>query len=125
MDLYLKSDSIYTNNLDTDKFARMLDDPSQCYKFYWLEAIINLITITDEDLSFDQIINEMICEAWYTVTRYHLHLGPSIKGKSENFLEHAIRTVESDCQLQSSASKQDILEAIKKMKLQLKMIRPI
>ena len=50
MDLYLKSDSIYTNTLDTDKFARMLDDPSQCYKFYWLEAIINLIATTDDDL---------------------------------------------------------------------------
>ena len=98
----------------------MLDDPSQCYKFYWLEAIINLITITGEDLSFDQIINEMICEAWYTVTRYHLHLGPSIKGKSENFLEHAIRTVESDCQLQPSASKQDILEAIKRNEAAIK-----
>lgn len=114
MDLYLKSDSIYTNTLDTDKFARMLDDPSQCYKFYWLEAIINLIATTDDDLSFDQIINEMICEAWYSVTRYHLHLGPTIKGKSENFLEHAIKTVEADCQLPLSASKQDILAAIKR-----------
>ena len=114
MDLYLKSDSIYTNTLDTDKFARMLDDPSQCYKFYWLEAIINLIAITDDDLSFDQIINEMICEAWYSVTRYHLHLGPTIKGKSENFLEHAIKTVEADYQLPPSASKQNILAAIKR-----------
>lgn len=61
MELELHSDLIYKNNLDTDKFARMLNDPSQCYKFYWLEAIVNLITITEEDLTFDQIINEMIC----------------------------------------------------------------
>ena len=57
MELELHSDLIYKNNLDTDKFARMLNDPSQCYKFYWLEAIVNLITITEEDLTFDQIIN--------------------------------------------------------------------
>ena len=61
MELYLHSNLIYENHLDTDRFARMLDDPSQCYKFYWLGAIIGLITALEEDLSFDQIINEMIC----------------------------------------------------------------
>lgn len=108
MELELHSDLIYKNNLDTDKFARMLNDPSQCYKFYWLEAIVNLITITEEDLTFDQIINEMIWEAWHSVTRYHLHLGPTIKGKSENFLEHAIGIVEKDPLLKQPASKNDV-----------------
>ena len=28
---------------------------------------------TDGDLSFDSIINEMICAAWYSVVNYHLH----------------------------------------------------
>ena len=91
MSLHLQSNSIYTNQLNTDNFARMLKDPSQCYKFYWLEAILTLMETTDGDLSFDSIINEMICAAWYLVVNYHLHLGPTIRGKSENFLEHAIR----------------------------------
>lgn len=112
MELELHSDLIYKNNLDTDKFARILNDPSQCYKFYWLEAIVNLITITEEDLTFDQIINEMIWEAWHSVTRYHLKLGPTIKGKSENFLEHAIGIVEKDSLLKQPASKNDVMEAI-------------
>ena len=71
MELELHSELIYKNNLDVNKFARMLNDPSQCYKFYWLEAIVNLITTTNEDLTFDQIINEMIWEAWHSVTCYH------------------------------------------------------
>lgn len=96
MELELHSELIYKNNLDVNKFARMLNDPSQCYKFYWLEAIVNLITTTNEDLTFDQIINEMIWEAWHSVTCYHLHLGPTIRGKSENFLEHAIGIIEKD-----------------------------
>lgn len=111
-ELQLHSNLIYENHLDTDKFSRMLDDPSQCYKFYWLEAIVHLLTMTDEDLSFDQIIDEMICEAWYSVTRYHLHLGPTIKGKSENFLEHAINVIDSNSELPPSATKEDILKAI-------------
>ena len=51
MELQLQSDLIYTNKLNTDNFARMLKDPSQCYKFYWLEAILTLMETTDGDLS--------------------------------------------------------------------------
>lgn len=120
MELNLRADIIYANRLDTDKFARMLDDPSQCYKFYWLEAILNLMKTTDEDISFDQIINEMICEAWHSVTKYHLHLGPTIRGKSENFLEHAVKLVETAPGLSQPAGKEDILAAIKCMEKELR-----
>ena len=48
----------------------MLDNPSQCYKFYWLEAILRLTVATEEDLAFEQIIDEMICQTWYSVPRF-------------------------------------------------------
>lgn len=120
MEIYLHSDLIYANKLDTHKFARMLDDTTQCYKFYWLEAIINLISVSDNDLSFDQIINEMICEAWYSVTQYHLHLGPQIKGKSENYLEHAVKVLESDNDIKQPAARMDILSSIIQKEAELK-----
>jgi hypothetical protein len=62
MELELISDVIYTNKLDTVKFTKMLDDPSQCYKFYWMEAVVNLAVTSEEDFTFEQIIDEMICE---------------------------------------------------------------
>ena len=98
----------------------MLNDPSQCYKFYWLEAIVNLITTTNEDLTFDQIINEKIWEAWHSVTYYHLHLGPTIRGKSENFLEHAIGIIEKDPLLKQPTSKKDVMEAIARNESELR-----
>lgn len=61
MELELHSNLIYENHLDTERFAHMLDDPSQCYKFYWLGAILNLMAVNEGEISFDQIINEMIC----------------------------------------------------------------
>ena len=121
MSLHLQSNSIYTNQLNTDNFARMLKDPSQCYKFYWLEAILTLMETTDEDLSFDSIINEMICAAWYSVVNYHLHLGPTIRGKSENFLERAIRILETDPVLPRPCSKQDLLDAIRRNSRELRI----
>ena len=114
MSLILQSNSIYTNQLNTENFARMLKDPSQCYKFYWLEAILTLMETTEGELSFDTIINEMICAAWYSVVNYHLHLGPTIRGKSENYLEHAIRILESDPLLKKPTAKSDLLEAIQR-----------
>lgn len=83
-------------------------------------AIIRLTAATDNDISSDQIINEMICYAWYTVTKYHLHLGPTIKGKSENFLEYAIKTFEEKADLSPLATRADILEAIEKNEASIK-----
>ena len=39
----LEIDAAYYNSLDIRSFALMLKDPSFCYKFYWLEAIVHLI----------------------------------------------------------------------------------
>ena len=91
----LQIKSIYENNLDMKAFASMLESPTQCYKFYWLEAILTLMPGKDE-LTFEEIIFEMLWEAWFTVTQYHLHLGPTILGKSENLIEHAIHEIEKD-----------------------------
>ena len=86
---------VYENSLDMDKFARMFNNKAQSYKFYWFEAILNLTKATEEDITFEEVIDEMICEAWHTVTHYHLRLGPTINGNAENFLEHAINTLNS------------------------------
>ena len=113
MDHELYQEIIYENNLDTDKFAQMFNNKTQCYKFYWFEAILNLIKMEDRDLSFEEIIDEMICEAWHTVSHYHLRLGPTINGNAENFLEHAINTLNSIVKdLSQNPSKEEIKLAI-------------
>lgn len=52
---------------------------------------------------------------------YHLHLGPTIRGKSENFLEHAIRILETDPVLPRPCSKQDLLDAIRRNSRELRI----
>lgn len=117
----LELEIVYQNNLDTDKFARMFNNKAQSYKFYWFEAILNLVKNTEEDLSFDEIIDEMICEAWHTVTHYHLKLGPTINGNAENFLEHAISMLNSIVtDLPMNPSKLEIKAAIAKCQKELK-----
>lgn len=121
MDQVLHLDIVYENNLDTDKFARMFNNKAQSYKFYWFEAILNLSVAYEEDLTFDEIINEMICDAWYTVTHYHLRLGPTVNGNAENFLEHAINTLNAHTiGLSQNPSRDELKRAIKECEKELK-----
>ena len=114
MDQELHLEIVYENNLDTDKFARMFNNKAQSYKFYWFEAILNLSVTSEDDLTFEEIIDEMICEAWHTVTHYHLRLGPTVNGNAENFLEHAINTLNANAVgLTQNPSRDELKQAIK------------
>lgn len=112
---------VYENKLDTDKFARMFNNKAQSYKFYWFEAILNLTKDTDEDLTFEEIIDEMICEAWHAVTHYHLRLGPTVNGNAENFLEHAVNTLNGTVpDFSQNPSREELKAAISSCEKELK-----
>ena len=110
----LKVDSKYYNSLDIEGFSLMMKDPSYCYKFYWLEAIVKLVSEGIRDTTFDEVINEMIANAWYSVREYHIHLsGMQLDGQVRDGLERAVlKLAELSC-LPSSASKVEIKNAIK------------
>lgn len=91
MDSKILSSVLYSNELDINKFERLLSHNDQGYKFFWLEAILELIYQNKEIFTFEDVINEMIIGAWKMVTHYHLRLGHIVRGNVENFLEHAIR----------------------------------
>lgn len=102
------------NALDIESFSRMMKDPSYCYKFYWLEAIVKLISRNVEETTFDEIINEMICNAWYSVREYHIHLsGINSDGEVRDGLERVICRLADITELTSNASDIEIRNAIK------------
>ena len=115
----LSINPIYDNKLDMKSFARMLESPTQCYKFYWLEAILTLLPDYDE-MSFLNIIYEMFWEAWYTVTQYHLHLGTTIQGKSENFIEHAVHIIEQDPDVKLPMTHEHFFQLLEKNQCEIK-----
>lgn len=104
----------YVNELNIDNFTHMLDDPTECYKFYWLDAILNLFSRGNSELLFDDLINKMIADAWYSVIEYHLHLGPkNTNGKVMNSLERAVIKLEQLSELPHDADEYHIIEEIK------------
>lgn len=111
----------YYNTLDIEGFARMMKDPSYCYKFYWLEAIVKLILEGVTETTFDTVIDEMICNAWYSVREFHVHLsGMQLDGQVRDGLERAILTLTGLSGLAANASKVEIKNAIKEHNTELR-----
>lgn len=106
---HLVIDKKYYNTLDIDGFSRMMKDPSFCYKFYFLEAIVQLIAENKTQATYEEVINQMIVNAWYSVLEYHLHLsGLFIGGEVKDNLEKAVIRLWTLSQLPNDASKDEI-----------------
>ena len=56
----LNIEANYYNQLDIEAFSQMMKDPSYCYKFYWLEAVVHIISEGKNETTFDEIINEKL-----------------------------------------------------------------
>lgn len=101
-------------NPDLEKFSFMLENNSQCYKFYWLEALVNLLVGRDDNvITYDEAANEMIWNAWYTVAEYHLHMGSSYYGKDDHGgIERAVLHLKKLTGLPSTAKKKEVMRAL-------------
>ena len=78
----------YSEELNIEYLGRLFDNTSECYKFFWFKAIITKVTEGNNELTYEELIDEMITDAWYMVTEYHLNLGPKDTLES---LVHLIR----------------------------------
>ena len=116
--LTIKGD--YVNTLDIESFSLMLNDPSYCYKFYWLEALVILISEGRLETTFDEIIDEMISNAWYSVREFHIHLSGIQAGAVRDGLERAVILLAELSDLPSNASKTEIRNAIREHNKELK-----
>lgn len=104
----------YNCNLNMDNFSHMLDDPTECYKFYWFDAILTLIEAGETVLSFNDLFDEMIADAWFSVAEHHLHLGPkSIDGEVKNSIERAVLALKNNNEDLYFDNKLQVLKHIK------------
>lgn len=112
-ELYI--DKKYYNALDIEGFSKMMSSPSYCYKFYWLEAIVQLISLNKVEATYDEVINTMICNAWYSVLEYHIHLsGIYGQGIIKDSLEKAVIRLQELSDLTSNASTVEIYNMLEK-----------
>ena len=116
----LNINDYYRNSLDIEAFSLMMKNPSYCYKFYWLEAIVHLISEGVEETTFNEIIDEMIVDAWYSVLEFHIHLSGVVEGQVRDGLERAVILLQQLSGLPGNASKVEIKNAIEEHNAALK-----
>ncbi len=118
--MQLTIDTNYYNKLDIQGFSKMMKDPSYCYKFYWLEAIVQLILEDRTEAPYDESIDEMIANAWYSVLEFHIHLsGIWGNGGVRDNLEKAVIKLRDLSGLSANASKVEIKNKIRDFSKQL------
>ena len=75
----------YSEELNIEYLGRLFDNTSECYKFFWFKAIVAKVIEGKYELTYEELVDEMITDAWYMVTEYHLNLGP--KDTLENLVD--------------------------------------
>lgn len=102
--------------LDLEAFAGIFKNTTFSYKFYWMEAIVRLMERGVRCASLGEVINEMICSAWYTVATFHVHLSRPVKGEYKDQLEKIIEKLRA---LGCLGGNEDIRQAIHKFAPQI------
>ena len=97
----------YSDELNIAAFSRLFDNKSECYKLFWFQAILGEVCAGRLDILYEDLIDEMISDAWYMVTEYHLNLGP------RDTLEKIVGHIYQKTHMLPSVRKQDILNWLK------------
>lgn len=97
----------YSDKLEIKYLNRLFDNTSECYKFFWFQAILTKVLAGQEEISYGELVDEMIADAWYMVTEYHLRLGP------KDTLERLVHYISDISHLKSSEKKAVILDYLK------------
>lgn len=87
--------------------GRIFDKTSECYKFFWFQAILTKLEEGKSVFSFEELVDEMIAAAWYMVSEYHLNLGP------KDNLEKAVRHIHETTNIKPSEKKEEILRYLR------------
>lgn len=100
----------YSDELNIGYLSRLFDNTTNCYKFFWFQAILRKLDGICTKFTFNELIDEMIADAWYMVTEYHLHLGPL--GITDN-LEEVVKYIHENYGFISSEKREKIIEFLR------------
>ena len=98
----------YSEELEIQYLSRLFDNTSECYKFFWFQAIVTKILDGKTEISYGELLDEMIADAWYMVTEYHLNMG------SKDNLEALVKYIRQIYGMKPSEKKSAILDYLKK-----------
>lgn len=99
-----------SDSLEVHYLSRIFDNTSECYKFFWFQAIVVKVLEGKNCITYEELIDEMVADAWYMVAEYHLNLGP------RDTLENLVHYLQQISRLKSSEKKEIIIAYLKDCK---------
>lgn len=97
----------YSDKLEIQFLSRLFDKKSESYKLFWFQAIVSKVIEGQTTITYNELINEMVADAWYMVSEYRLNLGPA------DTLETLVHHVFDISGLKSSEKKESIIGFLK------------
>ena len=94
----------YSDTIEIQYLSRIFDNTSECYKFFWFQAIVAKVLEGKSRMTYEELIDEMIAKAWYMVVEYHLNLGP------RDTLESLVHYLQQISQLKASEKRETIIQ---------------
>jgi HNH endonuclease len=92
---------------NTHIFGRTLDDATNSYKFFWLQALLWTVEYQPATVvSLRDLVVEMVVAAWHPVTLYKLSLGP------RDMLQRAVTQIHAVSGLPSAAPAVKVRKAV-------------
>lgn len=91
------------DSLEIAYLSHLFDNMSECYKLFWFQAIINLVSEGKTIITYDELVNEMVADAWYMVSEYRLNLGPA------DTLEALVHYIHQTSGMKTNEKKETIL----------------
>ena len=68
----------YSEQLDIGRLGRFFDNTSEGYKFFWFKAILSKISEGKTEYTYEELVDEMIAEAWLWIFYFIVKLDYTI-----------------------------------------------
>lgn len=98
----------FSSSLEIESLSRLFGNMSECYKLFWFQSILSQVIQGRDEMTYEELVDEMIADAWYMVSEYHLNLGPADK------LEAVVKHINEVTELKSSEEKTEILKYLRR-----------
>lgn len=107
--------SKYWTELDVKSFGKMLSNKRNSHKFYFFPALVDAINMGKQMITFGEIAEKMIAEAWYPVLEHHIHLGLYKNGIPNDSIEKAVIEIQKRVNVKSDISVNDFIIKLREL----------
>ena len=93
-------------NLDIEALSQLFAIMNQSYRLFWFRGILEGVRQGKSSQKFDDIVNQMVVDAWYLIVGHHLSLGPV------DAVERLVLALKKESGLPAETNRDAILDAL-------------